>query len=123
MSLGRGMVWLVFLVSLVACGAAQPPSVDPVLEGERLFRVWCIGCHSLDPDGPTALGPSLAGVATRAANNDEGLTAAEWLYRETVNPNAVVTPGYSPGLMPSDYERALRPDQLEALVAYMLTLE
>ncbi|RRR75606.1 MAG: cytochrome c [Candidatus Viridilinea halotolerans] len=117
------IIWLV-LITLSACGAstAAPPP-DPVASGERLYNIWCLGCHSLDPDGPTTLGPPLGGVATRAAANSEGLSAAAWLRRETLDPNANVTPGYTSGMMPSDYERAFSPEQLEALIAFMLTLE
>lgn len=116
--------WPLFLLALVvisACGSPQTPT-DPLAEGQRLFTIWCSGCHTTDPNGPVALGPSLAGIATRAAANPDGLTAAEWLLRETINPNLTLAPGYAPGLMPADYGQRLRPEQIEAIVAYMLTL-
>ncbi|HMQ30587.1 MAG TPA: cytochrome c [Chloroflexaceae bacterium] len=116
-------VWLALLLALAACGAAAPGTpADPAAEGQRLFALWCSGCHGVEPGVPDTLGPNLAGVATRAAANPDGLSAADWLYRETATPNATIAPGYSPGLMPA-YEQSLRPDQLDALVAYMLTLE
>jgi mono/diheme cytochrome c family protein len=116
---------LLVLVALGACGASAAPGTpaDLAASGQRTFNIWCSGCHTLDPAGPTALGPSLAGVATRAAANPDGLSAAEWLRRETLDPDASLTPGYGPGLMPSNYEQTLRPDQIEALIAFMLTLE
>lgn len=122
------LAWTILLLALVAlgaCGAGAAPAspADQVASGQRLFNIWCSGCHTLDPAGPTALGPSLAGVATRAAANPDGLSAAAWLRRETLDPNANLTPGYGPGLMPSNYEQTLRPDQIEALIAFMLTLE
>jgi mono/diheme cytochrome c family protein len=122
------LAWIILLLALVAlgaCGAGAAPGApaDPVADGQRLFNIWCSGCHTLDPDGPTALGPSLAGVATRAATNPDGLSAADWLRRETINPDVSLTPGYAPGLMPSNYEQTLRPDQIDALIAFMLTLE
>lgn len=113
-------VFLIALMGLVACNAPPTPT-DPLAEGQRLFAIWCSGCHTTIIDGATALGPSLAGIATTAAANPDGLSAAEWLMRETVNPNLVVTPGYAPGLMPADYGQRLSPEQLDALVAYMLT--
>ncbi len=111
------------LVLLVACGAGAPSPPDPLAEGQRLFAIWCSGCHTLAVDGPTALGPSLAGVANTAAANPAGLSAEEWLRREIVEPNAVLTPGYQPNLMPTSYSQSLRPEQIDALVRFMLSLE
>ncbi|MEF3273999.1 MAG: c-type cytochrome [Chloroflexus sp.] len=88
-----------------------------------MYTIYCLGCHSLDPAASTALGPSLAGIGTRAASNNEGLSAAEWLRREIVDPDAVLTPGYPAGLMPRTYGVDLRSTQIEALVAYLMELK
>jgi mono/diheme cytochrome c family protein len=119
------VLFAALLITLAACGAAAQPDTtpDPAAEGRRLFTIWCSGCHAVAADAPAGIGPSLAGVAGRAAANPEGLSAADWLRRETVDPNAVITPGSSAGLMPANYEQSLRPEQIDALVAYMLTLE
>lgn len=114
----------VYIACLIAIalfsGCNRPAPPDPVAEGQRLYTIYCLGCHSLDPAGPTALGPPLAGIGARAANNSEGLSAAEWLRREIVDPDAVLTPGYPAGLMPRTYGNDFRPAQIEALVAYLL---
>lgn len=116
--------WTMLLFALVACGAAGPSDpADPVADGRRLFGLWCSGCHAVEAGAPAGAGPNLAGVATRAAANPDGLGAEEWLRRETVMPNAAITPGYQPGVMPGDYGQRLRPEQIDALVAFMLTLE
>lgn len=112
---------LIAIVMFGGCNRPDPP--DPVAEGQRLYTIYCLGCHSLDPAGPTALGPPLAGIGARAANNGEGLSAAEWLRREIVDPDAVLTPGYPAGLMPRTYGQDLRPAQIEALVAYLMGVE
>ncbi len=120
----RCVLILICLFALVACGAAQAPATpDPTAGGKRLYTMWCIACHAVQADAPGGAGPNLAGVATRAAANPDGLSAAAWLRRELVNPNAVLTQGYRPGFMPTSYGQTLRPDQLDALVAYMLTLQ
>jgi cytochrome c len=116
------LLWLALLLALVACGRQDEP-VDAAGRGERIFRAGCLGCHAVTADGPDALGPNLAGVATRAAANPDGLTAAEWLRRATVQPNAEIAEGYRAGFMPANYEQIYRPDEIDALVAYMLTLE
>lgn len=114
--------FLVLLITLAACGAAPLPP-DPVAGGQRLFRIWCSGCHAVTPGSPAALGPSLAGVATRAIANSDGLDPDVWLRREIIDPDVALTPGYDRGLMPGNYGQLLRPEELDALMAYMLTLE
>jgi mono/diheme cytochrome c family protein len=118
----RILIWLL-LILLSACtsGATRPTS--PTADGERLFAIWCSGCHALDPAGPVALGPTMAGVATRAAANTDGLSPEAWLRRELLEPNVAISPGYNPGLMPSSYAESLRPEQIDALISFMLTLE
>ncbi len=118
----RTLVWLTLLLALAACGAAAPAD-DPVAQGRRLFAIWCSGCHAVEAGAPAGIGPNLAGVAGRAAANPDGLDAAAWLRRETLNPNVAIAEGYAPGLMPATYGESLRPEQIDALVAYMLTLE
>lgn len=39
------------------------------------------------------------------------------------DPDVALTPGYDPGLMPGNYGQLLKPEELDVLVAYMLTLE
>lgn len=119
------LLWLLLMLALAACGAAAQPAApaDPVADGRRLFAIWCSGCHAVEAGAPAGIGPNLALVAVTAALNPDGLSAAEWLRRETVDPNATVALGYSAGLMPANYEQSLRPEQIDALVAYMLTLE
>lgn len=121
----RSLLFTICLLALAACGASMSvvPSPAPGDDGERLFTVWCLGCHALEEGAPATVGPNLAGVATLAAANPDGLSAEEWLRREILDPNAVITQGYTAGLMPTNYGQILRPEHLDALVAYMLTLE
>ena len=121
----RCLIGIILLLMLAACGTtAQSASTpEPASEGRRIFGLWCGGCHAVTANAPAGVGPGLAGIATRAATKPDGLSATAWLRREVVDPNAAVTPGYTPGFMPTTYGRDLRPDQLDALVAYMLTLQ
>jgi cytochrome c len=116
------LLWAVLLALAAGC-VRSPATGDPAAAGQAVFQRWCTGCHTVEPGGAETLGPNLADVATRAAANDDGLDAAAWLRRETLEPNAELTPGYSAGLMPTNYEQSLDPAEIDALVAYMLTLE
>jgi mono/diheme cytochrome c family protein len=79
----------------------------------------CGICHSTDP-GDDDVGPSLAGVAERAA--DRGLDAAAYLRESITDPDAYVVEGYREGQMLPIYEERLSPDQIDALVEYLLSL-
>lgn len=85
-------------------------------------RSGCAICHSLDP-GVELVGPSLAGVADRAGSTVPGLTASEYLRQSILDPDAYLVPGYPPGQMLQDTAERLSDDQIDQLVAFMLTLE
>jgi nitric oxide reductase subunit C len=112
-------------------GATIP--ADPVARGDDIFHtptVGCFACHSTAP-GVNLVGPSLAGVSTRAARTiaDPGYTgkahtAAEYLRESIMEPSAYVVTGgnYSNGnqsLMPANFGHTLTPEQIDALVAYL----
>ncbi len=102
-------------------------SADPAT-GERLFNGATLGasagcqiCHSLQP-GVQLVGPSLAGVATRAETRVPGLPAEQYLMQSLVDPDAHVVEGFQPGQMRPDLAQALTQQQLDDLVAFLLTL-
>ncbi len=102
-------------------------SADPAA-GERLFNGATMGasagcqiCHSLRP-AVQLVGPSLAGVATRAETRVPGLPAADYLMQSLVDPDAYVVEGYQPGQMRPDLAQTLTQQELDDLVAFLLTL-
>lgn len=78
----------------------------------------CTLCHAV---GRAAVGPDLAGVASRAAGRVQGLTSEEYLRQSVLEPRAYVVEGW-PNIMPS-YQGQMTDDQLKALIAYLMTLE
>jgi nitric oxide reductase subunit C len=113
-------------------------SDQPVERGESLFRspdLACQACHSTRP-GVTLAGPSMAGISSRAAATVDApeyagsANDAEGYIRESiVTPSAHLVPGANfstgPGgvsLMPADYGSRLEAEQIEDVVAYLLTL-
>ena len=103
--------------------APPPPTAS---EGERIFessrKGACGVCHSIEP-ADDGVGPSLAGVATRAAITVDGLDAADYLRESILDPDAFVVDGYPPGQMLPIYEDRLSEREIDALVEYLLTLE
>jgi len=111
-------------------------SDDPVAQGDVLFRQSppaCFACHSTAP-GVALAGPSLAGIATRAAALVDSVqytgaaTDAEGYLRESiVDPHAYLVEGpiYSAGgrsFMPDNNQDILTAEQIDQLVAYLMTL-
>ena len=105
--------------------------------GERLFRTVapsCNACHSVAP-GVNMAGPSLAGVSARAAlaiasPDYKGKAKDPQAYiRESIQePSAYVVPGpmYSANgvsFMPNTYAKALTPEQVDQLTAYLSSLK
>lgn len=112
----------------VAAGCSAPGSSNPAPEttnGQELFALkaiggsaGCVTCHSLSPDH-VLVGPSLAGVAERAGERVEGMTADQYLRHAIVAPADHVVGQFDADKMPSNYGDLLSDEQLDALVAYL----
>jgi nitric oxide reductase subunit C len=114
---------------------AQADAAGAASRGKAIFDGIgaCASCHSLAA-GRVLVGPSLEGVAGRAAERlaapDYGGSAkdaVEYLRESILVPSAYVveTPSTTPGglsLMPDTYGASLTPEQIEDLVAYLTTL-
>jgi mono/diheme cytochrome c family protein len=95
--------------------------------GEALFKSatiagvpGCATCHSLQP-GVRLVGPSLADAATVAASAVDGMSAEAFLRQSIIEPDAHVTEGFMPGLMLQTYGEILSEEQINSLVAFLLT--
>lgn len=132
---------------IIVSGAAVPAafgeqkqvsaSEDPVALGEALFRTTppgCAGCHST-VRGVTMVGPSLAGIADRAASTikspeykGNARDAAAYIRESILTPDAylVAGPTFSAqghSVMPDYFSRMLTPEQLDQLTAYLVSLK
>ena len=104
--------------------------------GEALFRrspPACFSCHSLQ-ENIVLVGPSLAGLATRAAvivqspdYKGPARTPQDYVRESIVSPHVYLVPGqtFSFGgrsLMPA-FDTILKPDEMNQLVAYLVTFK
>ncbi len=105
------------------------PTQDDAAAGRSLYEENTLGtntgcrlCHSLTPD-TVLVGPSFAGIGSRAASRVPGLSAEEYLRQSIVEPNAYVVEGFPVGQMFQNYEEVLTEAEIDALVAFLLTLQ
>ena len=123
----------------IALGAPAPTaaSTDPIALGEALFRrtpPGCFSCHSTQP-GLQIVGPSLAGIGTRAATvladtayHGTAKSPAEYIRESILHPSAYIVPGPTfaaagQSVMPAVYQDMLKPEDIDHLVAYLVTLK
>jgi len=137
-------VLTVLALLLAACGGgnevAEPASGESAESGEMsaapdpaagkaIFQQSVIGsnpgcstCHSLEPD-VTLVGPSLAGIAATAAGRVDGMSAEEYIRQSILEPDAYVVDGFVAGTMVPGWDKALSEQDLNNLVAFLMTLK
>lgn len=130
------------LLLLAACGGAaeetepeeQAATGGDAQAGEQLYNQTsigsapgCITCHAVEPTDnplqPSPVGPSHYGLAGRAGDYVEDLSAEEYLRQSIVEPDAHVVEGFTAGVMYQNYGEDLTEQQIDDLVAYLMTLE
>lgn len=138
------LVSAILVLGLAACGGggSVAPTGGSANAGKELFaqqilrteqgsNSGCITCHSLQA-GQALVGPSMAGIASRASSTVVGETAAVYLKNAIVNPDAHLASGCNmrdpqraclAGLMPQNYGEILSEGEVDSLVAYLLTLK
>ena len=104
--------------ALQAGFAALPPG-DAAAGQSAFSGAGCVACHSLAPD-VKIVGPSLAGVGTRAASQKSGYSAEVYLYESIIAPNAYLVEGFQPDLMPKTFQDTLPPQNLANVIAFLL---
>ena len=129
---------LLLLLGLTACGGGDSApaggeggaaGAGDAAAGKALFSQSLIGtqpgcatCHSLEP-GVTMVGPSLAGIGSDAGSSVSGVSAEDYLRKSIMDPNADIAEGFAAGIMPATLAGELTEQQVNDLVAYLLTLK
>jgi cytochrome c551/c552 len=125
---------LVLAIGLVACGGEPVPeeieaAAGVAANGEVLFSQPLIGtqagcgtCHSLEP-GVTTVGPSLAEIGAEAGSRASGMSAEVYLRQSILEPDAYLVEGFGAGIMPKGLATELSEEQVNDLIAYLLTLK
>jgi cytochrome c oxidase subunit 2 len=92
-------------------------------DGRSVFiEFGCGACHLLaDGGGAGIVGPALDGISSIAADRIDDMSAEEYIYESLISPGSYVVEGFAEGVMPSTYTELMSPEQIDALVAYLLT--
>lgn len=111
------------LMAACSTNAAPPtPTFTPLEQiGQGVYALRCAQCHALTPD-TVVIGPSLAGVATRAASRVPGLDAQAYIEESILTPKAYLVDGF-PDTMPTNFAKELTSEEFQGIVAYLLTLK
>jgi len=98
-----------YVGSVAGIPGIKPPKLPP----PELFAQQCGICHTLAAAGTTA---------TTGPNLDQNLKGkdAAFIKQSILDPNAVITPGFSAGVMPSTFASSLTPQDIDGLVSYIL---
>jgi cytochrome c2 len=128
------VLFLVLLLFLTSCGGGDQGenlAGDAASRGRSLFdkavigpnmAPGCVTCHSLEP-GVKLIGPSMAGIATIADSAVPGLTAEQFLREALVDPDAHVQEGFVEGIMFRGYGEDLTEEEINDLIAFLMTLK
>ena len=91
-------------------------------DGKAIFtETGCNACHTLADAGSSAtVGPSLDDLGANAPRRRPGTDAAAYVEQAIVDPRAFVVRGFPGTVMPTDYGDQLSPEEIDALVQYLL---
>jgi mono/diheme cytochrome c family protein len=99
-----------YVGSVAGIPGIKPPKLPP----PELFAQQCGICHTLAAAGTTATtGPDL----------DQALQGkdSKFIEQSIVDPNAVIAPGFGPGIMPETFAQSLTQQDIQGLVQYLVT--
>ena len=120
--------WFVATASLLltSCGVAAEPTVQPtvppqVAAGRTVFQQECASCHATEPE-TIIVGPSLAHIKERADERASGLDGRQYIELSILEPGAHIVEGFEDS-MPSNFGKKLTGEELDALIAYLMTLD
>ena len=121
----KNLLFVLAAIVLAACSttsAASTPTLDAVQQtGQAVYNLRCAQCHALAPD-TVVIGPSMAGIATRAETRVDGYDAEAYIERSILVPGDYIVDGFT-NTMPTNFGKELTSAELTGVVAYLMTLK
>jgi cytochrome c oxidase subunit 2 len=103
-----------------ASGSATSPAA-----GKAVFTsptAACGSCHTLAAAGTTgAAGPNLGTKPVPDAKK-AGMPLQQFLFESITKPNAFISPGFQPSIMPQTFSQSLSSTQIQALVNFIASV-
>ena len=115
---------LITAAMLSACSTGSSASPTPTLDalqeqGYAVYKLRCAQCHALDAN-TTVIGPSLAGIATRAGSRVSGYDAQAYIETSILSPKSYLVDGYA-DTMPTNFSKELTSEEFSAVVAFLMS--
>jgi len=127
------LILLIFVAAACESRAdAEKPLLDPEIIGnpalgQEIFTTPhgdappCSMCHQVDGSGGS-FGPALDGVASRAVSRVPGMDGVDYLRQAILEPGAFDAAPETSIHMYEGFGAALTPEEVNHLIAYLLTL-
>lgn len=110
------------VTTLAACSGAPSRALTVVeQQGQAVYNLRCAQCHALAQD-TIVIGPSMAGIASRAESRVTGYDAQAYLETSILTPADYLVEGFA-NTMPANFGEELTGEELTTLVAYLMTLK
>ena len=107
--------------STTTSGTPSSTSATSPAAGKAVFTgpSGCGSCHTLAAAGTTAtVGPNL-GMTEVPDSKKRGLPLKQFIFESITKPNAFISPGFQPNIMPQSFSQTLTPSQIQALVNFI----
>ena len=123
-------ITILFIAALLLAACSTSTAADPAptldaqqQQGQAVYNLRCAQCHATVPD-TTVIGPSLYGIATRAATRVEGYDAEAYIERSILVPAEYIVEGFADATtMPTNFGKELTSEELSAVVSYLMTFK
>lgn len=105
--------------------AEGDPSVgQAIFSGEKKIEgvIPCGVCHYVQEQQGVLVGPNMAGLSERAGARVPDMSARQYIIESIREPDAYVVDGFPPGTMNQQYGERLSDQNVEHLIAYLMTL-
>ena len=102
-----------YVAQVAGVPGIEPPQAPGGPGGQVFANNGCGSCHTL---------AAAQSSGTAGPDLDETVPgqSASWIEKAIVDPEAQIAQGFPAGLMPQNYEEQIAPDDLEALVDFLL---
>jgi mono/diheme cytochrome c family protein len=126
-----GVIGSTATVSLMPTSTPERVFVDgdpeigrAIFDGEKKVFAFvpCSTCHYVERHKRILLGPNMAGISKRAGSRVPGMSAVEYLRESIRFPNAYIVEGYPASTMNQAYDDRLTEENMNDVIAYLLTL-